>query len=47
MGWIKEKVKSISGGNKKDGLPYNPNADLKFDEENLKEIYLAGGCFGA
>ncbi len=26
-------------------LPYNPNTELTFKEENLKEIYLAGGCF--
>ena len=26
-------------------LPYNRNLDLTFDEENLKTIYLAGGCF--
>lgn len=26
-------------------LPSNPNEKLTFDEENLKEIYLAGGCF--
>lgn len=27
------------------GLPDNPNLTLKFDEANLKDIYLAGGCF--
>lgn len=26
-------------------LPYNPNLALEFNEGNLKEIYLAGGCF--
>lgn len=26
-------------------LPYNKNLDLTFDKENLKTIYLAGGCF--
>jgi len=26
-------------------LPYNKNLDLEFKEENLKTIYLAGGCF--
>ena len=26
-------------------LPYNKNLDLEFQEENLKVIYLAGGCF--
>jgi peptide methionine sulfoxide reductase msrA/msrB len=30
---------------RKELLPYNPNRDLMFDEDNLKEIYLAGGCF--
>lgn len=27
------------------GLPVNPNDDLKFDIEKLEELYLAGGCF--
>lgn len=26
-------------------LPKNPNIGLTFDEENLEDIYLAGGCF--
>lgn len=26
-------------------LPYNKNLDLTFAKENLKTIYLAGGCF--
>jgi peptide methionine sulfoxide reductase msrA/msrB len=26
-------------------LPYNPNKELEFNEGNLKDIYLAGGCF--
>jgi len=26
-------------------LPYNKNLDLEFKPENLKIIYLAGGCF--
>ena len=26
-------------------LPENKNKNLQFDQENLKEIYLAGGCF--
>jgi len=26
-------------------LPYNKNLDLEFKEQNLKTIYLAGGCF--
>jgi len=26
-------------------LPYNKNLDLEFKPENLKTIYLAGGCF--
>lgn len=26
-------------------LPYNKNLDLTFNKENLKTIYLAGGCF--
>lgn len=30
---------------KNNGLPKNPNKDMVFDENNLKEIYLAGGCF--
>nr|WP_240838865.1 peptide-methionine (R)-S-oxide reductase MsrB [Acidaminobacter sp. JC074] len=28
-----------------DHLPKNPNNTLEFDTENLKDIYLAGGCF--
>ncbi len=26
-------------------LPYNPNTALQFDKANLRDIYLAGGCF--
>ena len=26
-------------------LPYNKNLDLEFKPENIKTIYLAGGCF--
>lgn len=26
-------------------LPVNPNVNLTFDEDNLADIYLAGGCF--
>lgn len=26
-------------------FPDNPNTDLEFDTDNLKDIYLAGGCF--
>ncbi len=26
-------------------LPENPNKNLEFDKNNLKEVYLAGGCF--
>jgi len=26
-------------------LPKNPNKDVTFDQANLREIYLAGGCF--
>jgi len=26
-------------------LPYNKNLDLIFEDQNLKMIYLAGGCF--
>lgn len=26
-------------------LPQNPNSGIQFKEENLSEIYLAGGCF--
>ena len=26
-------------------LPYNKNLDLEFNPENIKTIYLAGGCF--
>lgn len=26
-------------------LPWNPNMDIEFREENLKTIWLAGGCF--
>jgi len=26
-------------------LPENPNEKLQFDEKNIKDIYLAGGCF--
>jgi peptide methionine sulfoxide reductase msrA/msrB len=29
----------------KTGLPDNPNLDLTFVESELKDIYLAGGCF--
>lgn len=29
----------------KNGLPDNPNLDIKYDKSKLKEIYLAGGCF--
>lgn len=25
--------------------PANPNDDIEFDEDNLQDIYLAGGCF--
>ena len=27
------------------GLPENPNACVHYEEENLKDIWLAGGCF--
>lgn len=33
---------NIGAGSK---LPPNPNLDLVFDKDELKEIYLAGGCF--
>lgn len=26
-------------------LPQNPNTKIEFKKENLKEIYIAGGCF--
>lgn len=26
-------------------LPYNPNTAVTFDKDNLRDIYLAGGCF--
>ncbi len=26
-------------------LPNNPNVDVEFNQEKLKDIYLAGGCF--
>ena len=26
-------------------LPPNPNKELSFEQENLREIYLAGGCY--
>ncbi|PIE77080.1 MAG: peptide-methionine (S)-S-oxide reductase, partial [Clostridiales bacterium] len=26
-------------------LPYNPNKAVTFDKDNLRDIYLAGGCF--
>jgi len=29
----------------KSSLPQNPNLGIQFKEENLSEIYLAGGCF--
>lgn len=29
----------------KTGLPENPNEELKFNENELEDIYLAGGCF--
>ena len=31
--------------NMKSLLPQNPNTGIAFREENLKEIYIAGGCF--
>ena len=33
---------TASSGSK---YPANPNEDVEFDEENLQDIYLAGGCF--
>lgn len=29
----------------KEGLPENPNIQLVYNEENLVDLYLAGGCF--
>ena len=31
--------------NRKEQLPQNPNTNLKFDENKLQTIWLAGGCF--
>jgi len=32
-------------GYKNKGLPANPNEDVDYSKSNLKEIWLAGGCF--
>lgn len=45
MGWIKEKVNALTSKEGSDGLPVNPNRNLDFDTNQLKDIYLAGGCF--
>ena len=45
---LDEKVltnKNVSSMLETKGLPKNPNLDVIFKEENLKDIYLAGGCF--
>lgn len=43
---VKEmKDQTISSNLDTTHLPNNPNVSLIFDTENLKEIYLAGGCF--
>lgn len=39
------KDMTISASLTSSHLPDNPNTDLTFDTDNLKEIYLAGGCF--
>lgn len=31
--------------NRSSGLPANPNAEVDYSKSNLKEIWLAGGCF--
>jgi len=36
---------SVSAALMSDHLPSNPNNQLEFDTDNLKDIYLAGGCF--
>lgn len=43
-----DKTESTSGSLKaaaSSKYPANPNDNLTFDETNLKDIYLAGGCF--
>lgn len=40
-----DEQQSDQGGESMTKLPSNPNVFLKFDDANLKEIYLAGGCF--
>jgi len=37
--------KLVKGGNNMNHLPKNPNLEIKFQADTLKEIYLAGGCF--
>jgi peptide methionine sulfoxide reductase msrA/msrB len=39
------KDQTISSNLDTTHLPNNPNVSLMFDTDNLKEIYLAGGCF--
>ncbi|BEP28238.1 peptide-methionine (R)-S-oxide reductase MsrB [Helicovermis profundi] len=43
---IKEDTKiKVSSKLKTSSLPMNPNNDLVFNIDDLKDIYLAGGCF--
>ncbi|MCH4886735.1 peptide-methionine (R)-S-oxide reductase MsrB [Acidaminobacter sp. JC074] len=42
---VKVVDQTVSAALMSDHLPKNPNNTLEFDTENLKDIYLAGGCF--
>ncbi len=43
---VKEMInKTNSAVHQGDHLPKNPNTIVEFDKANLKDIYLAGGCF--
>ena len=42
---VKVMDPSVSAALMSDHLPSNPNNQLEFDTDNLKDIYLAGGCF--
>lgn len=41
----KIQFKPIITETKKSGLPENPNDKIDYSKADLKEIYLAGGCF--
>jgi len=42
---VKVMDPSVSAALMSDHLPSNPNNQLEFNTDNLKDIYLAGGCF--